>query len=288
MKRIIKGILILVIIALLGVIFLYGSATNSSKIVALSDSEEYLVYDGKNVYEYYRTTLSKEQQIAYDEVKEAYLQFKQEYTTQARGLTKEDFKQVYKALTFDHPEIFWIKSYGVHVFPNGKINTLKKIYLRYYYDVQEAQEVKKRIGPKYEKIITEAKKLSTEEEKIRYVHDKLIIMGTYNDKYTEEQKGEYQSIVSIFDTGDTVCAGYSYGFKFIMDRLGINAISVVDIEDDDNDNHVWNRVKIGDEWYNLDITWDDTNNVLSSNYFLKSDATFYLDHKDPGNLPVER
>ena len=43
--------------------------------------------------------------------------------------------------------------------------------------------------------------------------------------------------------------------------------------------HGWNIVKLGQYWYNLDVTWDDTTG--RTKWFLKSDAAF-SDHTRDG------
>ena len=64
----------------------------------------------------------------------------------------------------------------------------------------------------------------------------------------------------------------------LCNGAGIDAISVTSLT------HEWNRVLIDDNWYNLDVTWDDTmgeaDGILLYDYFLKSDE--YWDAYDAG------
>lgn len=267
---------------------MYNKA-NTAPVSAYVDETMYQVYTGKNVYEYYRTTLNETEKIVYDEIKESALQFETKISTQVDKLSRVELKNAFISVVLDHPEIFWIDSYSGSITLLNNVNTGKYIELNYGYDISEAKEIKAKIEQQYEWIIEEAEKLETDYEKVKFVHDKLIQIGAYNySGYPKSEERRYQSIVSIFDTGDTVCAGFSYGFKFIMDNLGIEAISVENInEDEPAKSHVWNMVKIDDAWFNLDITWDydSSEQEISYKNFLLDNDTFYKNHTMPVNLP---
>lgn len=269
----------------------YNAADKTEKVMAYENIDDYQVYDGRNVYEYWKETLNEEQQILYEEIKESYLQFKNDFSTQLNELSTKEFQEVYEAVLLDHVEIFWLDSYLTpkKITNYNTINTNKKIQLYYSYSLDEAKEVKSRIETKYNEIIDEAKKQENDFKKIKYVHDKLIEISQYHN-YTDEEIDSYQSIVSIFDSGNTVCAGYSYGFKFIMDQLGIKSITTRDIGNkDESKNHIWNMVELYGKWYNLDITWDNkikTEGSISYNYFLKKNDQFYTDHRMQKGIPT--
>lgn len=279
--------LIACIMSTIYMFFIYMRVTSDDMVVALQNEVDYPIYTGSNVFEYWKSTLTDEQKVLYEEIKESYLQFKEQFGTKVKKINDEDFDKVFDAVVLDHPEIFWIDSYSTIITLNNYINTSKIIQLRYSYTKEEAKEVKARIEPKYNEIIEEAKKRSTDYDKIKYVHDKLIEISQYHE-YTPDQVNSYQSIVSIFDMGDTVCAGYAYGFKFIMDNLGIKAIASSDVshEEDQSRNHIWNMVNLDGRWYNIDVTWDQNNgNGIIYNYFLKDNDEFYKDHIMQEGIP---
>ena len=294
-EKIINFLYVIVCIISFGVgiyMFVFYNAADKTEIVmAYENIDDYPVYDGRNVYEYWKGTLNEEQQILYEEIKESYLQFKNDFSTQLNEISTKEFQEVYSAILLDHVEIFWLDSYLApkKITNYNTINTNKKIQLYYSYSLDEAKEVKSRIETKYNEIIEEAKKQENDFKKIKYVHDKLIEISQYHD-YTDEEIDSYQSIVSIFDSGNTVCAGYAYGFKFIMDQLGIKSITTRDIGNkDESKNHIWNMVELYGKWYNLDITWDNkikTEGSISYNYFLKKNDQFYTDHRMQKGIPT--
>lgn len=55
--------------------------------------------------------------------------------------------------------------------------------------------------------------------------------------------------------GWAVCEGYSEAMQLLLNLAGITATVVYG--DSDDVLHEWNLVKIGDQWYHLDVTWDD-------------------------------
>ena len=243
------------------------------------------MYSGRQDYEYYRSTLNESEKILYDELKEAYLQFRSTFSTTLDEIKSKELKNAFSAVILDHPEIFWIDSYSsIGDIFTGTINTNMVIRLRYTFTKEEALKIKEEIEPKYKEIIREAEKYRSDEKKVKYVHDKLIEISTYTG-YTHSQKDKFQSFVSIFETGDTVCAGYSYGFKFIMDNLGIPSISVENIDStDSSQSHIWNKVLLNGKWYNLDITWDaqlSNDNEVSYKYYLLDNNEFYKVHQKP-------
>lgn len=233
---------------------------------------------GNKAYEYYREELNENEKIVYDEIKESYLQFNTKFTTQVTNLKTQELSRAFQAVVLDHPEIFWIGS-----FSQINIYEYKAIYLNYSFSKEEALAQKEKIEEKYNEIISEANNKLTNYEKIKYVHDELINMSIYNIDYPTEQNNKYQSMVSIFEDGNTVCVGYAHAFKFIMDELGIKSIIVKEVnEENPLDSHVWNMVELNWNWKHLDITWDkqlSKKTTISYEFFLNDEDEFYINNR---------
>lgn len=288
-SKLFQALLLITVCLVFVYMFFIHNMANTKPVSAYVDETMYPVYTGKNVYEYYRTTLNDREQIVYDEIKESYLQFETEISTQVSKLSRAELKNAFRAVILDHPEIFWIDSYSSTINILNNVNTHKVIILKYSYSKEEAIKVKEKIQEQYNRIIEEAQKYDTDYQKVKFVHDELIRIGNYTyDGYPEDEEYKYQSIVSIFETGDTVCAGFAQGFKLIMDNLGIETISVKNInEEEPEKSHIWNMVKIEEVWFNLDITWDYdlTEEEISYKYFLIDNDTFYRNHNIQENIP---
>lgn len=95
----------------------------------------------------------------------------------------------------------------------------------------------------------------TEYEMIKRTHDYLVERCTYDIN----MDGPYNCVFK----GRSNCNGYALAFYLIMQKCGIECDYVTGA------NHAWNIVKLGHFWYNMDVTWDDANNQLNYDYFLK-------------------
>lgn len=82
-----------------------------------------------------------------------------------------------------------------------------------------------------------------------YIHDAIAMIGRYGSADTNTMYTGYGLLVD----GAAVCQGYAAAYEDLMNRVGIPCVSVSSREM----NHRWNLVKIGDNWYHVDLTWDD-------------------------------
>ena len=84
-----------------------------------------------------------------------------------------------------------------------------------------------------------------------------------------------QSAYSALVNGQTVCAGYARAFQYLMQQLGIPCYYCRGYS---GENHAWNIVELYGDYYNVDLTWDDTAIPPVYNYFNKTDADFTGTH----------
>lgn len=123
-----------------------------------------------------------------------------------------------------------------------------------------------------EQLAGELKK-PTEYESVKTVHDYICESVTYDYAYKN-----YLDLEGFRD-GTMVCNGYSMAMFNLLTNMGIDCRIVTGMANskDGTENHAWNVVKVDGEWYNIDATWDDSDNNRSPvryTYFLKSDYDF--------------
>ena len=88
----------------------------------------------------------------------------------------------------------------------------------------------------------------TDAEKALVIHDELTILGRYSTD--DHNKAD---IYDLLVDGTSVCQGYALAYSYLLSLAGIDSEIVVSVDM----NHMWNKVHIGNAWYNVDVTWDD-------------------------------
>lgn len=186
--------------------------------------------------------------------------------------------RVMEAVFNDHPVLFWVDTaYGCKYDPDGKC---VEITLQFNNLSQKLEQAQTTFEEKAEDIISGARALTSNYEKEKYVHDKLMSKVTYN-----KDAANNQSAYSALVNGQTVCAGYARAYQYLMQQLGIPCYYCTGYSGAD---HAWNIVKLHGDYYNVDVTWDDTT-PHTYNYFNRSDADLASTHVRKGlsvNLPA--
>ena len=107
------------------------------------------------------------------------------------------------------------------------------------------------------------------------IHDYLVSHITYIDN-----GGSTFNAYDALINGEAVCSGYTESFKTFMDMLGIENYTLSGTAG--SQQHIWNVVKLGDDWYQVDVTWDDpvgsTSEYIDHGYFNITDADMAIDH----------
>ncbi len=107
------------------------------------------------------------------------------------------------------------------------------------------------------------------------IHDYLV----NNIEYVDDQSDDIYNAYDALINGKAVCSGYTEVFKTFMDMIGINCITISGNAGDEK--HIWNMVELNNEWYHVDVTWDDPVNntgLTHHMYFNITDADISTDH----------
>jgi transglutaminase/protease-like cytokinesis protein 3 len=197
----------------------------------------------------------------------------------AGELDDTKIKRVIKSLAFDHPELAWLINGFVSdtTAKDGQVGETE-VFFKYNDLVGSADQVTQELEAAAAKILTEAKKYSTIEERERYVHDILNRSVTYMHGIYDQNA--YGALVGQ----QAVCVGISSAFKYLLDRLDIPNYIVFGKMDINGtpENHAWNLVVIDGRCYNVDVTSDNINitrgnqtrNEVDHRLFNKSDSDF--------------
>lgn len=182
-------------------------------------------------------------------------------------ITVNNLKTVFEAVYNDHPELFWLETgYGCRYSKDGGC---VEITLQFNETAENLEDSKITFDTKANSILDNARNLADDYEKEKYVHDSLL-------KLVEYQSGAAmsQSAYSALVNGKTVCAGYARAFQYLMQQLGIPCYYCTGYS---GQNHAWNIVCLYGDYYNVDVTWDDTQSGTYQ-FFNKTDADYASTH----------
>lgn len=142
--------------------------------------------------------------------------------------------------------------------------TQAQIIVQVSYRTTAAQE--KQVKAKLSSVISSLKlSKCSDMQKIKKIHDYLCSNTTYD--YTYSRYSAYDALIGK----SAVCQGYATAFYALCKQAGIKVCCVPGYAGGD---HLWNLVKFGNKWYNIDTTWDSQKSGTIYTYFLKSNSDF--------------
>ena len=104
--------------------------------------------------------------------------------------------------------------------------------------------------------------------KIKTIHDYIVNNTAYKDDGTNQCHSAYSALIQ----GYAVCQGYAGLFQRLCKEVGIETRYITGYA---GEAHAWNIVKLDNQWYNVDVTWDDPiGGSLRYDYFLKAEIDF--------------
>lgn len=262
--------------------------------------------------DYYYKQLDNYSKIIYDELKNNKENLKNgthkisfdkrfdELLKQENGVDalQDYYQSAMETFLYDNPDVFYLDPTKMYI----NIQTTKKIFTTTYEVFIDSGENSNYLADGYNskeqilefenKIKEEVNKILAKTEgknkyqKIQAVHDYLVDNIVYDESLSKENiYNMYGALVNK----ESVCEGYAKAFKYLMDKIGVECIVVIGSATDaegKTQNHAWNYVKFGKEWYAIDVTWDDpiiigggkASKKHKYKYFLKGIDTMNKDH----------
>lgn len=194
----------------------------------------------------------------------------------------DDISAAYWAFDYDNPQFLELGSgYQMKVLADDQTSVMSVLIL---FGRTRAEVSNSLFESFADDIILQAAEQPTDYDKLLYIHDRIVDNTVYT---SSGELYEYEADGPLV-YGKAVCEGYSKAFMYLAQSLGFECVCVIGTAN--GEDHMWNLVKLYDEWYNVDVTWDDPvrsdgENVLRHNYFLISDdeigETHELDNLTP-------
>lgn len=263
---------------------------------------------------YYYGQLDDNAKIIYDALKEnkenmktgTYeLDFGTQFNTLLHTETGEQelqtaFQSAWNAYSYDQADLFYIDSqkltlmneyvnvggivtYHISIGPGENENYL----LDTFQEAESIEQAESYIQNIVDQIVEQTQNDSVV-EKARRIHNWLVSSVSYEE--SEENKNRFEIYGALHDQR-AVCEGYARSFKYLMEKVGVPCVLVSGTgtnSEGKSESHAWNYMQVNNEWYAVDVTWDDpvvvgggtpgTNTLYR--YFLKGSEEFYKDHKE--------
>lgn len=196
-------------------------------------------------------------------------------------------QKVYLRVLYDNPLFFYVNQTVIKMTGEPGYWILLPEYL---YANREIATITNDIHRIVNKIAVKANTYKGNEFKLeKYLHDSVVKSVAY-DYDALKQNGCFNahSIVGAFLDRKAVCEGVAKSFKLLCNEFGIKCIVVLGKANKDgdfsgDDYHAWNLVKIGQESYHVDVTWDNLYDTdihhISYDYFNVTTDDILLDHQ---------
>lgn len=271
MKRLLKGMVLLLLLAMSGACGRVNESAEKGKEPAVqigqetaeertpSEPEEelHVEADEKTALEENRTDLfyygfealkTQEERRLYEEMLSSLLEREKE--TELSTLSAELIDSVFQCVMADHPEIFYVDGYTSTTYKLG--GSPQKITFSGDYTLEE-EEIRRRsrlldeaAADWMEGIAEGADDYGT----VKYLYEYLIGHTEY-----EKEAKDSQNICSVLLNGRSVCQGYAKTLQWLCQKAGIPALLVTGHAN--GGGHAWIAAELDGEWYHVDPTWGD-------------------------------
>lgn len=265
MKKIFFGILALMcaVVSAVGVNFIIRSG-----IFDKYPEPEYLSDDEKSARPVYEQLSEKEKSV-YTAVYRGINDCKKEIDLPYE-ISGNTYSKIYCCLEKQEGELFFIDS------TYYTANKVKKAKIIYKEDKKRIKDMQRELTVAAEDGICDARLAVNEYDTVMRIHDYIIRKCRYIE---ENDSGYCATAYGCLVQNEANCEGYAKAFNLLASEMGLESILVTGTTDS-GENHAWNQVKVDGSWYNIDVTWDDTDVEGDARrmYFLCSDDFFGKTH----------
>ena len=186
-----------------------------------------------------------------------------EITFYAKNLTEEDIKSCNRNMDG------FLGSVDTYVVEAEKKDGTMKVKMQLQYsdngyvikalkDSSVLENMTARSRQMYDKVCeimeSEIKPDMSDYEKEKAIHDYLALHAKYGELSGESQEQSYKAY-GVLVLGQGVCNAYAEAMYLLMNACDIECRMVVGTAD--SGDHAWNMVCLDNEWYQVDVTWDD-------------------------------
>jgi len=231
----------------------YGQFMSGDEVQACFDA-----LDDTEIIEYiYNALLRREEEIELDIFDEP--------------IYPDQLYTYFSAVINNHPDLYFVGSYYQYwIYSTGDIALLVPQYTMSETEIAQTQAL---IDEEVKKACSAIRPGMSDFDKILAVHDYFTKNYSYDYEHLRDDSymRKYTMPGLLLDKM-AVCQGYGLGFKYVMNKLGIECITV----QSNAMNHLWNLVQLENgNWYHVDVTWDDPSLDIYGGGYTQSDYNTY-------------
>lgn len=191
-------------------------------------------------------------------------------------ITDRDMVIAYSAFKNDNPQYFWLDSVCQ---PDCESLLGERMYIYSYYSPDETEEKIEEFEDAVELFLDSVPINLSQPELELYIHDYIYDICEYDDVSAEIEYGHKDfatahnasNAYGVLVDNWAICQGYAEAYSYLLSLVGINSTTI------SSQDHIWNAVELDGDWYNVDLTWNDTTQTYD--YFNITDKVLALDHE---------
>lgn len=252
-----------------------SSSALSKQGTSASNEKKAKTTSTNNFYSYNHISNSTSKQL-YSQIKAAAADINTGTISYNGSASEKEIFEALLAYKNDNPDVFWLKNSFEYY--SDKYTT--NIVLHYTKTGSELINAKKQFESTVNKIIKSAPENGDDYTLELYANNYITKHCKYDDEAAKSDTvlGNESDAYGVLVDTSAVCEGYARAFQLLCNKLGVDCVSIAGQTDA---GHQWNCAKIDGSWYQVDVTWNDTDGKdewSSNDYFNLTDAQIKKDH----------
>ena len=189
-------------------------------------------------------------------------------------ITPTDLSVIMQDIRYSTPDLFYVSNYYSYSYISDYVT---ECYPMYLYSGTELTKAQAFYESEIDRIVEQSGALAVEDDLMQalLLHDYLVSHFSYDLTYS------VYDVYGMLTQGTAVCQGYTLLYAALLTECGIESGYAVS----EALNHIWNLVKIGENYYHVDATWDDPVSdryarVCHDSFMLSDTAIASTGHRD--------
>ncbi|MBQ9860219.1 MAG: hypothetical protein IJO76_06050 [Clostridia bacterium] len=196
--------------------------------------------------------------------------------------SKEEAKALYNAFFRDNPRFFYVdNAYELEGYMQDDVPQYDTLALVYTLDAAARRTACAALEQRLNEALQHCPVSQDQYEMELYLHDWLVQNCTYSDKAASVGSAAFPNAFNAYGAlveGEAVCEGYARGLQLLLAERGIASTPVIGRSLVNDEDHMWNLVKVNGFNYFVDATWNDSNGQTGHTYFNLSSALMARTH----------